>query len=60
MSVELTKAAAPSPDTSALPRWLTSKMPTLSRTAACSATVPEYDTGMFQPPNSAKVAPSAA
>ena len=35
-------------------------MPTLSRTAACSATVPEYDTGMFQPPNSAKVAPSAA
>ena len=36
----LTKSAAPGPDTEALPRWLTSKMPTRSRTAVCSATTP--------------------
>src|SRR5918993_599797 len=32
----LTKSAAPCPRTSALPRWLTSKTPTPSRTAASS------------------------
>ena len=32
-SVAFTKSAAPGPRTSALPRWLTSKRPTLSRPA---------------------------
>jgi hypothetical protein len=43
-----------------LPRWLTSKMPTDSRTAVCSLTTPEgYSNGIDQPPNSASFAPSA-
>ena len=60
LSVALTCAAAPGPLTIALPRWLTSKMPTASRTAVCSLTTPEgYSSGMHQPPNSANFAPSA-
>ena len=60
VSVALTKSAAPGPLTIALPRWLTSKMPTASRTAVCSLTTPEgYSSGIDQPPNSANFAPSA-
>ena len=60
-SVALTYAAAPGPTTIALPRWLTSKMPTASRTVVCSFTTPEgYSSGIDQPPNSANFAPSAA
>ena len=60
VSVALTYAAAPGPLTSALPRWLTSKMPTASRTAVCSLTTPEgYSSGIDQPPNSANFAPRA-
>ncbi len=36
----LSRATAPSPRTSSLPRWLTSKIPTPSRTAACSLSTP--------------------
>src|SRR5262245_8184935 len=59
---ELTNAAAPGPDTVALPRWLTSKTPTASRTAACSFSTPPpaYSSGISQPPNSAVFAPRAA
>src|SRR3954470_24532867 len=59
LSVALTKAAAPGPRTVPLPRWLTSKMPTASRTAVCSLTTPEpaYSSGIDQPPNSANLAP---
>ena len=61
VSVALTYAAAPGPATTALPRWLTSKMPTLSRTAVCSLTTPAaYSSGIDQPPNSANFAPSAS
>ena len=61
LSVALTYAAAPGPLTSALPRWLTSKIPTASRTAVCSLTTPEgYSSGIDQPPNSANFAPRAA
>ncbi len=60
-SVALTKSMAPGPDTMALPRWLTSKMPTASRTAVCSFTTPvAYSRGIDQPPNSANFAPSAS
>src|SRR4051794_34657663 len=60
LSVELTKSAAPGPATVILPRWLTSKMPTASRTAVCSLTMPEgYSSGIDQPPKSANFAPSA-
>src|SRR6476619_3479520 len=57
----LTKSAAPGPVTDALPRWLTSKTPTRSRTAVCSATTPPpgYSIGMSQPPKSAILAPRA-
>ena len=58
LSVALTYAAAPGPVTITLPRWLTSKMPTASRTAVCSLTTPEgYSSGIDQPPNSANFAP---
>src|SRR5215472_5223181 len=30
--------------------WLTSKRPAAVRVAMCSATIPEYSTGMSQPP----------
>ena len=60
-SVALTKSAAPGPDTIALPRWLTSKMPTASRTAVCSFTTPVgYSSGIDHPPNSANFAPRAS
>src|SRR6188472_4755231 len=60
VSVALTYAAAPGPLTSALPRWLTSKMPTDSRTAVCSLTTPEgYSSGIDQPPKAENFAPSA-
>src|SRR6478752_7581173 len=60
LRVALTYAAAPGPVTITLPRWLTSKMPTDSRTAVCSLTTPEgYSSGIDQPPNSANLAPSA-
>ena len=57
----LTKSTAPGPVTDALPRWLTSKIPTRSRTAVCSATTPPpgYSMGMCQPPKSAIFAPRA-
>src|SRR5690349_12589528 len=57
----LTYAAAPGPRTTALPRWLTSKTPTASRTAVCSLTTPwpAYSSGIDHPPNSASLAPSA-
>src|ERR1700738_193769 len=59
VSAELTNSAAPGPRTNALPRWLTSNRPTVVRGAVCSLTVPAYDTGISQPPNSAKLAPSS-
>src|ERR1700754_3539825 len=59
VSAELTYSAAPAPRTSALPRWLTSNSPTVVRVAVCSLTVPAYDTGISQPENSAKLAPSS-
>src|SRR5262245_54226547 len=51
--------AAPEPRTTALPRWLTSKTPTDSRTAACSLRTPPsaYSSGISQPPNGANFAP---
>ena len=57
----LTKSAAPGPDTRALPRCDTSKTPTRSRTAVCSATTPPpgYSMGIDHPPKSAIFAPSA-
>ena len=58
VSAELTYSAAPGPRTDALPRWLTSKRPTAVRVAVCSPTVPPYETGISQPENSAKLAPS--
>src|SRR4249919_1265943 len=59
-SVALTNSAATGPTTVTLPRWLTSKMPTASRTAVCSFTTPdEYSSGIDQPPKSANFAPSA-
>src|SRR6476620_6506976 len=58
--VALMYAAAPGPTTVTLPRWLTSKMPTASRTAVCSLTTPEgYSSGIDQPPKSANFAPRA-
>ena len=39
--------------------WLTSKSPTALRTALCSSMMPEYWTGMSQPPKSTILAPSA-
>src|SRR6478752_10662661 len=59
--VLLTKSTAPGPATTALPRWLTSKMPTASRTAVCSLTTPEeYSSGIDQPPKAENFAPSAS
>ena len=60
---ELTNARAPGPATVAFPRCETSKMPTASRTAACSLSTPPplavYSIGISQPPKSASLAPSA-
>ena len=60
LRVALTNSTAPGPRTTILPRWLTSKMPTADRTALCSSTIPEYCSGISQPPNSANFAPSAS
>jgi hypothetical protein len=49
-------AKAPAPRKRISPMWLTSKSPTLVRTAMCSAISPPpgpgYSTGMSQPPKS--------
>ena len=47
------------PVTRSLPRWTTSKTPTVLRTALCSATTPAYCRGMSQPPNSSDPGPQA-
>ena len=39
--------------------WLTSNSPTAVRTAWCSSMMPEYCTGMSQPPKSTILAPNA-
>src|SRR5690349_8788889 len=39
--------------------WLTSKRPARVRTARCSLDVPEYSTGMSQPPKGTILAPDA-
>ena len=39
--------------------WLTSKSPARCRTAKCSFMMPEYSTGISQPPNSTMRAPAA-
>src|SRR3954454_309429 len=60
VSVALTNSAATGPATMILPRWLTSKMPTDSRTAVCSFTTPVgYSSGIDQPAKSANFAPSS-
>src|SRR3954452_22731338 len=61
VSVALTSPAAPGPVTDAFPRWLTSKMPTASRTAVCSLTTPDPATsnGIDRLRNSASLGPSA-
>src|SRR5690348_1749311 len=59
--VALMNSFAPAPVTDALPRCETSKTPTESRTAACSASTPPpaYSSGISQPPNSPSLAPSS-
>ena len=49
----------PGPRISISPMWLTSNTPTAERTALCSSMMPEYWTGMSQPPKSTIFAPSA-
>src|SRR4051812_41232654 len=39
--------------------WLTSNTPTALRTALCSSMMPEYCTGISQPPKSTILAPNA-
>src|SRR5580693_310994 len=51
-------ARDPGPRNWISPIWLTSKRPTPVRTAMCSAVMPEYSTGMSQPPKSTILAPS--
>ena len=51
--------AASGPRISISPMWLTSKRPTALRTALCSSMMPEYWTGMSQPPKSTILAPRA-
>src|SRR5881628_1596225 len=46
-----TAARASVPATSISPMWLTSNTPARVRTAICSAVIPEYSTGISQPPN---------
>ena len=50
---------APGPVKSISPMCETSKMPTASRTALCSARMPSYWSGMCQPPKSTILAPRA-
>ena len=45
-----TSDCAPGPVISISPMWLTSKSPARVRTASCSARMPEYSSGMSQPP----------
>ncbi len=47
------------PAISISPMWLTSNSPARWRTAMCSATMPEYSTGMSQPPKATIFAPDA-
>ena len=49
--IRWTAASASLPAISISPMWLTSNRPARSRTAMCSAVMPEYSTGMSQPPN---------
>src|SRR5580765_6337363 len=51
--------SASRPAISISPMWLTSNKPARVRTAMCSSTIPEYSTGISQPPNSTIRAPSA-
>src|SRR5256714_6358127 len=54
-----TKALRSGPETSNSPMWETSKIPTLSRTARCSAPMPPgYVTGISNPANGTILAPS--
>src|SRR2546422_1967519 len=54
-----TKALRSGPETSNSPMWETSKIPTLSRTARCSAPMPPgYVTGISKPANGTILAPS--
>ena len=46
-----TAARASAPAISISPMWLTSNSPARVRTAMCSSVMPEYSTGMSQPPN---------
>src|SRR6266542_540684 len=52
-----TAFSASAPAISISPMWLTSNSPARVRTAMCSSTMPEYSTGMSQPPNSTMRAP---
>jgi len=54
-----TAARASFPAISISPMWLTSNNPARSRTARCSATIPEYSTGISQPANGTMRAPEA-
>src|SRR3954470_4206664 len=52
-------ASAPGPSVWISPMWLTSKIPTRSRTALCSSRMPAYCTGISQPANGTSRAPAA-
>ena len=54
-----TAASASLPAISISPMWLTSNSPARVRTAMCSSAMPEYSTGMSQPPNGTIFAPEA-
>ena len=54
-----TASSAFFPAISISPMWLTSNIPARSRTARCSTPMPEYSTGMSQPPNGTILAPKA-
>ena len=58
VNIELRNSRAPFPTTLALPKCETSKIPTFSRTAPCSASTPApgYSIGISQPPKSAILA----
>ena len=53
------QAKAPGPETVTSPMWEISNIPEAERTARCSSIMPEYWTGMNQPPNSTMRAPQA-
>src|SRR5262249_36350587 len=52
-------ASAPAPRSSISPMWLTSKTPQRRRTAWCSSIALPYETGISQPANSTRRAPSS-